>query len=66
MMSPDGKPYCDMDVNCPYEPTMIGDGGYIYCAYHGPIRRSAGWERVRKMRPHELRRIERGEQVKSY
>lgn len=59
-------PQCDMDhEHCEEEPTMIEDKGYIYCANHGLERRAYG-HRVRKLRPHELNRIRRGEQVKSY
>ena len=55
----DGTPACDMKADCTEPVTHIGEKGYIYCTLHAPDR----WqlERVRKMRPHELNRIKRGE-----
>ena len=60
----DGTPACDMKEDCAEPVTHIGEKGYIYCATHAPDRR--GWERVRKMRPHELNRIKRGQPLKKY
>ena len=45
--------------------THIDEKGYIYCRECGPIRQG-GWHRCRKLRPHELRRLERGLQVERY
>lgn len=44
--------------------THIDDKGYIYCAKCGPTRRT--WRPCRKLRPHELNRIRRGQQVTRY
>lgn len=55
---------CDMIVACPNPVTHIGDKGYVYCTGHAPDRK--GWERVRKLRPHELNRLKRGEPLKKY
>jgi hypothetical protein len=53
-----------MDHDCHQPPSMIDDKGHIYCAEHGIERRD--WRPCRKLRPHELRRIARGEQVTRY
>lgn len=55
---------CDMDYECRKAPSMIDKNGFIYCAEHGIERRD--WKPCRKLRPHELRRIARGEQVARY
>lgn len=60
----DGTPQCDMDHLCGREVTHIGEKGYIYCAFHAIGRRQ--WERCRKMRPHELNRIRRGQPLTHY
>ena len=55
---------CDMAETCSQPVTHIDDKGYVYCTHHGIQRRD--WRRCRKLRPHELRRLERGETLKSY
>ena len=60
----DGTPRCDMDDACERDVTYIGEKGWIYCATHAIPRRY--WERTRKMRPHELNRIRRGEPLDHY
>jgi hypothetical protein len=55
---------CDMREDCTAPVTHIDANGFIYCERHGIARRD--WKRCRKLRPHELRRLQRGEQVKSY
>ncbi len=55
---------CDMNKECGHEVTHIDNSGFIYCANHGVERRS--WKPCRKLRPHELNRLRRGEQVKRY
>ena len=55
---------CDMERDCVSPVTMIDDKGYAYCEAHGLERRY--WRPCRKLRPHELRRLLRGEQLKSY
>ena len=59
------KLVCEMTNNCPGEVTHIDMKGYIYCGHHGPDRRHYGIN-CRKLRTHELNRLKRGEQVKSY
>jgi hypothetical protein len=46
--------------------SMIGDKGYAYCAPCGVNRRESGYERVRKLRPHELAKLLRGEPLARY
>jgi hypothetical protein len=46
--------------------THIGDKGYVYCTPCAQYRRVGGSERVRRMRPWELRLIESGKPVPSY
>jgi hypothetical protein len=55
---------CDMESTCDEPIAMIDDKGWIYCEYHGLMRRDS--RRCRKLRPHELRRLQRGEQVTRY
>lgn len=56
---------CDMDHECRTEVAMIEAGGWVYCVAHGVYRRSGG-RRVRMLRPHELNRLRRGQQLTSY
>lgn len=56
---------CDMTDDCATAVSMLDEKGYVYCAEHGLARRDYGL-RCRKLRPHELRRIERGEQIARY
>jgi hypothetical protein len=55
---------CDMDHDCAEPVTHIDANGFAYCTPHGIQRRY--WKSCRKLRPHELRRLERGEPIKSY
>lgn len=55
---------CDMESGCTGEVTMLDDKGYVYCTDHGLQRR--GWRLCRKLRPHELNRLRRGEPLKGY
>ena len=55
---------CDMTHTCDTPVTHIGDKGFIYCTNHAGDRK--GWERVRKLRPHELNRLKRGQQIAKY
>lgn len=57
-------PTCDMTENCTDPVTHIDQNGFVYCTAHGIERRD--WKPCRKLRSHELRRIERGEQVTRY
>jgi len=59
-----GKPVCDMDHDCREPVTHLDENGFVYCTEHGIDRQY--WKRCRKLRPHELNRIMRGEPVKRY
>jgi hypothetical protein len=58
------EPKCDMKKDCPNPVTMIDTAGFAYCAEHGMDRRY--YEPCRKLRPHELRKLQRGEQLARY
>ena len=61
------KLQCEMEDECSNVVTHIEDKGYIYCAEHARERRMSGFGgRCRKMRPHELRRVQAGLQIKKY
>lgn len=64
MYDADGLPRCDMRTECTSPVTHIDESGFIYCTTHGQARQA--WKRCRKMRPHELNRIKRGEPVARY
>ena len=55
---------CDMETNCPAEVTHIDNKGYVYCTEHGLDRRD--WRPCRKLRPWELRRLQRGKPLNRY
>lgn len=59
---------CDMHETCTEPVAMIDTDGYVYCAAHGIDRRGSGFYRrpVRKLRPHELNKLRRGEQLARY
>lgn len=63
-MLKNGKLHCDMRDDCESPVTMLEDKGYIYCTEHGIERRY--YHRNRKLRPYELRRLERGEVLAHY
>lgn len=46
--------------------THIDESGFAYCAPCGLRRQADGWKRCRKLRPFELRRLLRGEQLARY
>jgi hypothetical protein len=48
------------------EVAYIDESGFAYCTGCGQRRQADGWKRCRKLRPHELRRLQRGEQLVSY
>lgn len=52
---------CDMVRDCPNPITHIGAKGYVYCTAHAGDR--AGVERVRKMTPGEIKRVEEGQTI---
>lgn len=55
---------CEMTEDCTGEVTHLDDSGFIYCTPHGISRRD--WKLCRKLRPHELRRLQAGRQVTRY
>lgn len=55
---------CDMVKGCPAPVTHIDRDGYVYCTQHGQTRRQ--YKACRALRPHELRRLGRGETVTKY
>jgi len=55
---------CEMSGECKEPVTMMDNGGFVYCTAHGLARR--GWKPCRKLRPHELRKLERGETLAKY
>ena len=55
---------CDMREDCTEPVTHIDSSGFAYCTPHGIDRRA--WKPCRKLRPWELRRLERGEQLRRY
>lgn len=55
---------CDMHAGCAAQVTHIGEKGYIYCTTHAGLRQ--GYERCRRLRPWECRRIESGKPLRSY
>lgn len=56
---------CDMADDCMEDVTMLDDKGYVYCEAHGLERRDVGY-RSRKLRPHELNRLKRGDTLTRY
>ena len=57
-------PHCDMVSDCREPVTHIDTRGFAYCTAHGLERRDS--QPCRKLRAHEIRRLERGEQVTKY
>ena len=57
-------PTCDMVRDCREPVTHIDTRGFAYCTAHGLERRDS--QPCRKLRAHERRRLERGEQVTKY
>lgn len=54
-----GKLTCDMSRDCTAPVTHLEEKGYIYCTAHAADRRTYG-HRCRKLRPHEIKRLEGG------
>lgn len=52
------------DANCADPVTMLDTAGFVYCTKHGTQRRQ--YEPCRKLRPHELNRLARGETIERY
>lgn len=57
-------PACDMKTDCTEPVSHIDDKGFVYCEKHGLQRR--GWRPCRKLRPHELRRLQAGKTLAHY
>lgn len=57
-------PNCDMRKGCAAPVAMLDQKGYVYCAVHGAARQTS--QPCRKLRPHELNRLRRGETVERY
>lgn len=55
---------CEMTEGCVQPVTMLDQKGYIYCTEHGLDRR--GCQPCRKLRPHEVKQLERGEALRRY
>jgi hypothetical protein len=53
-----------MVEDCTSDVTHLDENGYVYCTPHGIQRRD--WKRCRKLRPFELNRLRRGQQVEKY
>lgn len=56
--------HCEMSDTCMEPVTHLDEHGFIYCAPHGFMRRYS--MRCRKLRPHELRRLESGNPIRAY
>ena len=55
---------CDMTQACTRPVAMLDQQGYVYCEHHGLVRRTH--QPCRKLRPAELRKLERGERITKY
>lgn len=55
---------CDMVDGCAQPVTHIDPKGFVYCTSHGLSRRQV--MPCRKLRPAELRKLQRGEQLARY
>jgi hypothetical protein len=55
---------CDMENDCESPVTHIDDKGYAYCETHGLQRRY--YRPCRKLRPHEVKKLQRGEALARY
>jgi hypothetical protein len=55
---------CDMQKDCTAQVAYIDNKGFVYCAPHGLERKD--YCRCRKLRQHELRKLERGEMLARY
>jgi len=55
---------CQMHDACSESVTHIDQGGFLYCTTHGLQRRAS--QPCRKLRPHEITRLENGGQIAKY
>jgi hypothetical protein len=53
--------HCQMKHDCPTPVSYIDEKGFVYCEKHGLERRNPIY--CRKLRPHELRKLQRGEPI---
>ena len=60
------KLQCVMRNECSGEVTNIDEKGFIYCAEHAAMRRRSNYRRIRKLRPHEVGRLQSGMVLKGY
>lgn len=58
------KPRCDMEKDCLEPVTHLDQKGYVYCTEHGLDRRR--FRPCRKLRTHEINKLNRGEQINRY
>jgi hypothetical protein len=58
------EPACEWEDSCPDPVTHLDQSGFVYCTRHGLIRRS--YRPCRKLRPHEVNRLRRGELLSKY
>ena len=56
---------CDMKRDCAAPVSMLDNKGFVYCADHGLQRREGGIP-CRKLRPSEIKQLERGQAIRSY
>ena len=59
-----GAVVCDGREDCSDPVTHLDRDGFVYCTAHGAWRRQH--QPCRKLRPHELRKLERGEALARY
>jgi len=55
---------CEYCETCLNEVTNIDEKGFIYCKYHGEVRKQS--KRCRKMRVYEINRLKSGLKIKKY
>lgn len=54
-----------MNSECMSPVTKIDNKGFLYCDHHGQQRRESR-RPCRKLRPHEIKKLEREETLKKY
>lgn len=57
--------WCQMESDCPAPVAMLDSKGFVYYKEHGLRRRGSG-HACRKLRDHEMRKLQRGETIKRY
>lgn len=55
---------CNMEKSCASPVTHIDAKGWVFCTPHGEARKVH--RNCRKLRPHELRKLQRGEPIARY